>query len=26
MYDEIVMHRGGEIVDTLRIAARGKLR
>jgi D-serine deaminase-like pyridoxal phosphate-dependent protein len=26
MYDEIVMHRGGEVVDTLRIAARGKLR
>jgi D-serine deaminase-like pyridoxal phosphate-dependent protein len=26
MYDEIVLHRGGEVVDTLRIEARGKLR
>jgi D-serine deaminase-like pyridoxal phosphate-dependent protein len=26
MYDEIAMHRGGDVVETLRIAARGKLR
>jgi D-serine deaminase-like pyridoxal phosphate-dependent protein len=26
MYDEVVMHRGGDVVETLRIAARGKLR
>lgn len=26
MYDEIVLHRGGEIVETLPIRARGKLR
>ena len=26
MYDELVLHRGGEVVDTLPIRARGKLR
>jgi len=26
LHDEVVMHRGGEIVETLRIAARGKVR
>jgi len=26
MYDEIVLHRGGEVVETLPIRARGKLR
>jgi D-serine deaminase-like pyridoxal phosphate-dependent protein len=26
LYDELVLHRGGEVVDTLPIAARGRLR
>ena len=26
MHDEIVMHRGGEVVETLPTAARGKVR